>query len=88
MNCSHGELLSYAVTIFNDPSSTTDPNLFAVNARYGVQIQQGGFFSVVANVQDGDIVVKEFKLHLRYYVQFWTNTVEKGMDILILLVMY
>ena len=32
----------------------------------------------VANVQDGDIVVSEFELRLRYYVHFWINTVLIG----------
>ena len=40
---------------------------------------------VVANVQDCDIVVSKFKLHLRSYVHFLTNTLGKGMDSLITL---
>ena len=34
---------------------------------------------VVVNVLDCDIVVSEFELQLRYYVQFWTNNLGKGM---------
>ena len=33
---------------------------------------------------DYGIVVSEFKLQLRYYVHFWTNTLGKGMNPLIL----
>ena len=38
---------------------------------------------VVVNVLDFDIVVSEFEIPLRYYVHFWTNTLEKGMNPLI-----
>ena len=37
-------------------------------------------YSVVANILDYDIVVCEFKLQLRYYFHFRTNTFEKGMN--------
>ena len=35
---------------------------------------------VVANVLDYEIVVGEFELHLRDYVYFQTNTLEKSMN--------
>ena len=40
--------------------------------------------SVVANVPDCNIIVSKFKLQQRYYVQFQTNTLRKGMNHLIL----
>ena len=40
--------------------------------------------SIVANVQDHDIVVNEFKFQSRYYVHFRINTLGKGMKPLIL----
>ena len=36
---------------------------------------------------DNGIVVSEFELYSRYYVHFWTNTLAKGMNPLILLAM-
>ena len=36
--------------------------------------------NVVANVLDCLIVVSEFELHSRYYVNFWINTFGKGMN--------
>ena len=33
---------------------------------------------LVDNVLDCDIVISEIKLHLYYYVNFWTNTFGKG----------
>ena len=41
----------------------------------------------MANVLSCNIVVREFELQTRYYVRFWTNTVRKGMDSFIPLVM-
>ena len=38
---------------------------------------------VVANVLDCNIIVIEFEFQLHYYVHFWTNTFEKGMNSLI-----
>ncbi len=38
---------------------------------------------VVSNMVDCDIVVSEFKLQLRYYVHFRTNTLEKSMNTVI-----
>ena len=32
---------------------------------------------------DCDIILSEFELHLRYYVQFWTNTAQKAMHFFI-----
>ena len=37
----------------------------------------------MANVLDGDIVVSEFQLHLRYNDHFQVNNFEKDMNILI-----
>ena len=45
---------------------------------------RGSSRGVGANVFDFDIVVKEFELQSRYYVHFWTNTIDKGMNPLIL----
>ena len=39
---------------------------------------------VIVKAMDGGIIVSEFKLQLRYYVHFRTNTLGKGMDPLIL----
>ena len=39
---------------------------------------------VVANVLDCDIVVSEFELQSRYYVHFQTNTLSKGIKLLII----
>ena len=41
--------------------------------------------SVVANVMDCDIIVSEFEIQSRYYVQFRTNSLKKGMDFPIIL---
>ena len=38
---------------------------------------------IVVNMQNCDIVVSKFELQLRYYVHFWTNIFEKGMNHLI-----
>ena len=38
--------------------------------------------SVVANELDCDMVVSEFDLQSRDYVQFWTNTIGKGINLL------
>ena len=43
----------------------------------------GSLRSVVANVLDCDIVVRVFQLQLRYYIHFLTNTLGKGMNLLI-----
>ena len=40
---------------------------------------------LVVNVLDCDIVVNEFKLKSRYYIQFCTNTFVKGMKPFILI---
>ena len=37
----------------------------------------------MANVLDNDIEVSEFELHTHYYIHFWTNTLEKGVNPLI-----
>ena len=37
----------------------------------------------MVNMLDYDIVISEFELHSRYYVQLWTNTLEKGMNLII-----
>ena len=37
-----------------------------------------GFF--VANVLDCDIIVSEFERQSRYYIDFRTNTIEKGIN--------
>ena len=39
---------------------------------------------VVTNVLPYDIVVREFEIQSRYYVHFWTNTLGKGMNPIIL----
>ena len=48
------------------------------------QIKWGSLHSIVTNVLDCNIIVNEFKLQLPYYVYFWTNTLGKGMNFLIL----
>ena len=48
-----------------------------------LELQRGSTLSVVANVQDSDIVVNEFELQPRYYAHFWSNTLEKGVKPLI-----
>ena len=45
---------------------------------------QGG---VMVKALDGRIVVNKFELQSRYYVHFWTNTLGKGVNPLILPVM-
>ena len=40
---------------------------------------------VVVNVLDCHIVESEFEFRLRYYVHFWNNTLEKCMNLFILL---
>ena len=42
--------------------------------------QSGIFRGAVAHAMDKDIVVAEFEILSRYYVQFWTNTLGKGMN--------
>ena len=44
----------------------------------------GSTRGVVATGLDCDIIVSEFKPQSRYYVLFWTNTLKKGMNLLIL----
>ena len=39
---------------------------------------------VIVKAMDCGIVVTEFELQSRYYVHFWTNTLGKGMNPLIL----
>ena len=43
-------------------------------------------YCIMANVLDCDIVVSEFELQVCYYIHVWTNTLGKGMNPLILLV--
>ena len=38
---------------------------------------------VMVNVMDCKIIVSEFKLHLHYYVHFWTNTLGKHINLII-----
>ena len=38
----------------------------------------------MVKAMDCEIIVSEFELQLRYYVHFQTNTLEKGMNPLIL----
>ena len=49
--------------------------------------QSGGARGVMVKAMDCEIVVSKFVLQLRYYVLFWTNTLGKGMNPLILLAM-
>ena len=51
------------------------------------QILGEGSCDIMVKVLDYVIIVKEFKLQLRYYVHFQTNTLGKGMNILTLLAM-
>ena len=37
----------------------------------------------MVNMLDWDIVVSKFELQFNYYVHFWTNTLEKGMNAVI-----
>ena len=39
---------------------------------------------VMVKAMDCGIVVSEFELQSHYYIHFWTNTLEKGMNPLIL----
>ena len=56
--------------------------LFSVGALGMVTKGLGGGnpCGIVANVLDYDIIVNQFKLHLCYYVHFWTNILGKGMN--------
>ena len=45
--------------------------------------QSGSPYGIVANAPDCDIVVNEFELQLYCYVPFQTNTLGKGMNLLI-----
>ena len=38
---------------------------------------------LVANVLDCDIIVSEYEVKSNYYVHFWTNILEEGMNLLI-----
>ena len=38
---------------------------------------------VMAKVLDCGLKVNEFELQPRYYVHFWTNTIEKGMNLIL-----
>ena len=40
---------------------------------------------VMFKMLDNEIVASEFEIQSPYYVDFWTNTSRKGMDILLLL---
>ena len=55
------------------------------NAKSPVQ-EMGSIRGVVANVVDYHIIVSGFELQSRYYVCFRTNTLDKGMNPLIPLV--
>ena len=46
--------------------------------RFLLNMSEGYFRSVVANVHDCDIVVSGFELQTRYYVNFQINTHRKG----------
>ena len=40
-------------------------------------------WGIVANVLNCNIIVSEFKLKSQNHIDFWTNTLEKGMNFLI-----
>ena len=48
---------------------------------------EGESHDAVANVLDCDIVVNKFELWSFHYVYFWTNTLGKGINLLIPLAM-
>ena len=48
----------------------------------------GGAHSVMVKAMDCRIVVRGFELHSHYYIDFWTNTLGKGINPLILLAMF
>ena len=37
----------------------------------------------MAKILDRSLEVKKFELHLRFYIHFWTNTLDKSMNSLI-----
>ena len=48
----------------------------------------GGYpWEVMVKAVDCGVVVSEFELQLLYYIHFWTNTLGKGMNPIILLAM-
>ena len=49
-----------------------------------IQCREGGACGVMVKALDCGIIVSMFELQLRYYVHFWTNTLGKGMNTLIL----
>ena len=49
-----------------------------------IYIYDGITHGVMVKVMDCRIVVSEFKLPSHYYVHFWSNTLGKGMNPLIL----
>ena len=46
--------------------------------------KKGCPLGVMVKAMDCEIVVSEFELQLHYYIHFWTNTLGKGMNLLIL----
>ena len=42
---------------------------------------------VMVKAKDYGIIVSDFEIQFRYYIHFWTNTLGKGMNSLILPVM-
>ena len=43
----------------------------------------GSPHDIMTKMLDGDLKVNEFELQSHYYVHFWTNTLWKGMNLLI-----
>ena len=42
-----------------------------------------GLYGIVANVQDRDIIVSEFKFQLHCYIHFWAYALGKSMNPLV-----
>ena len=52
-----------------------------------MDILEGIFHGVVANIMDCDVVVSKFEFQSLYCIHFRTNTLGKDMDLLILQVL-
>ena len=59
-------------------------NLEKTAYETSMSLQRGCPYGIVTNMLDCYIIVSEFKPQSCYYVHFWTNTLAKGMNPLIL----
>ena len=73
----HKGNINNGIGIYNNSRFiTTVPNCFSYHSGITPRVE-------LANVMDCDIIVSDFQLKSPYYVHFQTNTLKKGMSLLI-----